>query len=102
MMTKNTGMFYGYNPGFIPQQPMNPAMFKNHWKFQQNQGNPAVQQQQQQSNDVNAQFWTLIFENKENGSRLYIQITDGKMVNEAYSVYREKNFRYELFTIKIQ
>ena len=37
MMTKNTGMFYGYNPGFIPQQPMNPAMFKNHWKFQQNQ-----------------------------------------------------------------
>ena len=72
MMTKNTGMFYGYNPGFIPQQPKNPAMFKNHWKFQQNQGNPAVQQQQQQSNDVNAQFWTLIFENKENGSRLYI------------------------------
>ena len=44
MMTKNTEMFYGYNPGFIPQQPMNPAMFKNQWKFQQNQGNPTVQQ----------------------------------------------------------
>ena len=88
MMMQNQGMFYGYNPGFMPQQPMNPAMFQNNWQFQQNPGNPNNQPQQQ--NNENAQFWTLIFENKENGSRLNIQITDDKIVDEAINSYRKK------------
>ena len=87
MMMQNP-MFYGFNPGFMPQQPMNPAMFQNNIQFQQNQGNPDNQQQQQ--NSGNTQFWTLIFENKENGSRLNIQITDDKMVDEAINSYRKK------------
>ena len=88
MMMPNQGMFCGYNPGFMPQQPMNPAMFQNNLQFQQNQGNPDNQQQQQ--NNENAQFWTLIFENKENGSRLNVQITDDKIVDEAINSYRKK------------
>ena len=74
MMMQNPGMFYPYNQGFMPQ-PMNPGMY---WQFQQNV-NPANPQPQQ--NNDNAQFWTLIFENKENGSRLNIQITDDKIFN---------------------
>ena len=88
MMMQNPGMFYPYNQGFMPQQPMNPAMFQNNWQFQPNPVNPANPQPQQ--NNDNAQFWTLIFENKENGSRLNIQITDDKMVDEAICSYRRK------------
>ena len=98
MMMQNPGMFYGFNPGFMPQQPMNPAMFPNQWQFQQNQGNPADQQQQQ--NNENVQFWTLIFENKENGSRLNIQITDDKIVDEAINNYRKKTLDMSLLSFK--
>jgi hypothetical protein len=99
MMMQNQGMFFGYGGGFMPQQPMNPAMFQNQWQFQQNQVNPSGPQQQQ-PNDANAQFWTLTFENKENGSRLNIQITDDKIVDEALSSYRKKTLDMNYLSFK--
>jgi hypothetical protein len=98
MMMQNPGMFYPYNQGFMPQQPMNPAMFQNNWQFQPNPVNPANPQPQQ--NNDNAQFWTLIFENKENGSRLNIQITDDKIVDEALSSYRKKTLDMNYLSFK--
>jgi len=104
MMMNNQAMFYQFNPALMNQQGqmqnqfnmnnINPAMFQNQWQFQQNQGNSTDQQPQQPQppqNNANTQNWTLIFENRENGQRINVQITDDQSVDEAMNRYRKKS-----------